>query len=99
MLSDVIRGAAQQATLGYWIAAKYQGQGLTTEAVRLALGFAFDALKLHRVQAATMPINTASRRVLAKVGFREEGLAVRYLQIAGSWADHVMHAITAEEWS
>ncbi len=99
VLSDILRGAAQHATLGYWIAGKQQGQGFTTEAVRLALAFAFETLKLHRVQAATMPINVASRRVLAKTGFREEGVAVGYLQIAGSWADHILHALTAEEWN
>ncbi len=75
-----------------------QGQGLMTEGIRLALGFAFGAAGLHRVQAAIMPRNQASLRVVEKVGFRREGFAQRYLQIAGKWEDHLLFAITQEEW-
>lgn len=96
-LSQVHRGVFQNAYLGYWIDAHEQGQGLTTEAVREVVRFAFGPLDLHRVQAAVMPHNAASRRVLAKAGFREEGLARRYLKIAGEWQDHVLHAITRDE--
>jgi [ribosomal protein S5]-alanine N-acetyltransferase len=66
--------------------------------VRQGLDVAFRELELHRVQAAVMPINRASIRVLEKTGFREEGLALRYLQINGVWEDHKLFAMTAEEW-
>ncbi len=97
-LSQVYRGPMQSAYLGYWIDAEQQGQGLMTEAVRATLGFAFGAARLHRVQMNVMPRNAASHQVLAKLGVRSEGIALKYLEIAGVWEDHVMYAITAEEW-
>jgi [ribosomal protein S5]-alanine N-acetyltransferase len=96
VLSEVVRGAFENAYLGYWIDRNHQGAGLMSEAVQAVVRFAFDELRLHRVQAAVIPKNVGSRRVLAKAGFREEGLALRYLQIAGSWQDHVLHAITSD---
>jgi ribosomal-protein-alanine N-acetyltransferase len=93
----VLRGAFQNAYLGYWIDADHQGRGLMTEAVAAATTFAFTALGLHRVQAAVMPRNTPSQHVLEKVGYRREGLAVRYLCIAGAWEDHLIYAMTVEE--
>ena len=69
-----------------------------TEAVRAATGFGLGAAALHRVQAAVMPRNTASQRVLEKAGYRREGLAQRYLCIAGTWEDHLIFAVTAEDW-
>jgi ribosomal-protein-alanine N-acetyltransferase len=98
-LGGILRGAFQNAYLGYWIDARHQGQGLMTEAVRAATTFAFGAAALHRVQAAVMPSNKASLRVLEKAGYRREGSAARYLCIAGAWEDHVLFAVTAEEWS
>lgn len=97
-LGGVLRGALQSAYVGYWIDKEHQGRGLMTEAVRGALAFAFTAAKLHRVQVAIMPRNGASLRVMEKVGVRREGLAERYLCIAGEWEDHVMFAVTTEEW-
>jgi ribosomal-protein-alanine N-acetyltransferase len=97
-LTGITRGAFQNAYLGYFIDAEHQRRGLMTEAVSLATGFAFGAAGLHRVQAAVMPSNEASLRVLAKVGFRREGVAERYLQIAGQWESHVLFAVTVEEW-
>jgi [ribosomal protein S5]-alanine N-acetyltransferase len=97
-LGGVMRGAFQNAYLGYWIDQQQQGRGLTTEAVHAATAFAFSAAGLHRIQAAVMPRNGASLRVLEKVGFRREGVAKRYLCIAGQWEDHLLYAITAEEW-
>lgn len=96
-LSQIVRGPMQGANLGYWVGEAHQGEGFTTEAARAALSFAFGPLKLHRVQAGTLPHNAASQRVLAKVGFRQEGYAKRYLCIAGQWQDHVLFGITAEE--
>jgi ribosomal-protein-alanine N-acetyltransferase len=97
-LGGVLRGAFQNAYLGYWIDSDHQGRGLMTEAVRAATAFAFGDATLHRVQAAVMPRNVASQRVLEKVGYRREGFCERYLCIAGSWEDHVIFAVTAEEW-
>jgi [ribosomal protein S5]-alanine N-acetyltransferase len=97
-LSSVERRPFHNAYLGYWMAADRQGHGLMTEAVGLVLSFAFETAGLHRVQAAAVPRNAASRRVLRKAGFREEGMALRYLEIAGRWEDHVLHALTREEW-
>jgi ribosomal-protein-alanine N-acetyltransferase len=97
-LGGVLLGGFRNAYLGYWIDGEHQGRGLTTEAVRAATGFAFVTAALHRVQAAVMPSNPASHRVLAKVGYRNEGMATRYLCIAGTWEDHVLYAMTSEEW-
>jgi ribosomal-protein-alanine N-acetyltransferase len=94
----VHRGAFQNAYLGYWIDAEHQRRGLMTEAVRAATHFAIAEVGLHRVQAAVMPENPASQRVLEKAGYRREGFAPRYLCIAGAWRDHLIYAITAEEW-
>jgi ribosomal-protein-alanine N-acetyltransferase len=97
-LTSVTRGPFQNTYLGYWIDADHQSRGLTSEAVDVALGFVFGSLSLHRVQAAVMPHNVASRQILTKRGFREEGLARRYLRIAGSWEDHVLYGLTREDW-
>ena len=97
-LGGVLRGAFQNAYLGYWIDQHHQGRGLMTEAVRAATSFAFGAARLHRIQAAVMPQNNTSMRVLEKVGYRKEGVAARYLCIAGRWEDHLLFALTAEEW-
>ena len=97
-LSNIRRRAAQFTTLGYWMGEEYAGRGLMTEAVGMVLPFVFDTLGLHRVHAAFLPDNTASRRVLEKNGFREEGFAENYLQIDGKWADHVLFGLTRERY-
>ncbi len=97
-LSNVVRAAWQNATLGYWIAQRENGKGFATEAVKLVLRYAFEGAALHRVQAAVMPRNTASVRVVEKAGMRHEGVSLRYLKINGVWEDHEMYAMTAEEW-
>lgn len=97
-ISNVRRRAAQFATLGYWMGEEFAGRGLMTEAVGVLLPYFFDTLALHRLQAAFLPHNQASRRVLEKNGFREEGYAEHYLQIDGRWADHVLFALTRERW-
>lgn len=97
-LSAVFRRAWQNANLGYSVAEEWGGRGYATEAVRLALAFAFAHAGLHRVQAAVMTDNPRSARVLAKAGFRSEGLAERYLQIGGVWRDHEIYALTREDW-
>lgn len=97
-LSGIALGAFQNAHVGYFVSQRHNGKGYATEGVRQAVDSAFGALELHRVQAAVMPRNAASIRVLEKVGFREEGFAERYLQIAGNWEDHKLFAVTREEW-
>ena len=97
-LSNIRRGNAQAGTLGYWIGARHARRGYMTEAVRLLLGHAFGELSLHRVEAACLPENEPSRRLLEKCGFRREGYARRYLRINGEWRDHLLYAILAEDW-
>jgi ribosomal-protein-alanine N-acetyltransferase len=98
-LTNIVRGAWQNATIGYFLDQSCGGRGCMTQAVRQVLDFAFAKAELHRVQAAVMPRNTASIRVLEKTGFRREGLSLRYLQINGVWEDHLIFAITREEWT
>lgn len=97
-LSNIRRRAAQFVTLGYWMGQSYAGRGLMSEAVSMAMPFVFETLDLHRVHAAFLPTNIASRRVLEKNGFVEEGFAERYLQIDGRWEDHVLMGLTRERW-
>jgi len=97
-LSNIRRRAAQFVTLGYWMGERYAGQGYMTEAVGAVLPFVFDTLGLHRIHAAFLPDNRASRRVLEKNGFKEEGYADKYLQIDGKWADHVLFGLTREHY-
>lgn len=87
-LTGIVRGAFQNANLGYWIAASHEGRGLMTAAVAEAVRIARDELHLHRVQAATLLRNEASQAVLRKCEFAEFGVAADYLCIAGSWQDH-----------
>jgi ribosomal-protein-alanine N-acetyltransferase len=89
-LSHVRRGVIQAASLGYWLGLPFVGRGIMTEAVRAAVGHAFDVLKLHRLEAATQPNNTRSIRVLEVNGFEREGFAKGYLKINGVWADHLL---------
>jgi ribosomal-protein-alanine N-acetyltransferase len=96
-LSGVMRGAMHGAYLGYWMDAEHQSRGFCTEALRAVLDFAFGVAELHRIQAAIMPRNARSLRVIEKLGFRREGYAERYLQIDGRWEDHILFARTREE--
>src|SRR5688572_23442687 len=98
-LSSIQRGPFQSCYVGYWVDERHAGKGFTPEAVVMVMRFAFEELGLHRVQVAIIPRNAPSRRVMAKLGIREEGVATRYLEINGVWEDHVRHAITAEEWT
>jgi [ribosomal protein S5]-alanine N-acetyltransferase len=97
-LSSIQRGPFQNAFVGYWVDQSLAGNGLAPEATVLVLQFAIEELGLHRVEIAIVPRNHASRRVVEKLGLREEGVALRYLEIDGRWEDHVRYAITAEEW-
>ena len=97
-LSNVRRRAAQFVNLGYWMGHTFAGKGYMTEAVGLVVPFCFETLGLHRIHAAFLPDNQASRRVLEKNGFTEEGYAENYLQIDGRWADHVLFGLTRERY-
>lgn len=96
-LSNLRRGVAETASLGYWIGEPYARRGLMTASVPLILDFAFNRLRLHRVEAACLPINIASRSVLLRTGFRQEGHARNYLLIDGQWQDHLLFAILRED--
>lgn len=89
-LNDVQRGVAQKGTLGYWIGHPYAGQGYMSEATRLLCDFAFEDLKLNRIEASCLPHNEASKRLLTKLEFTEEGYARSYLRINGKWEDHLL---------
>ncbi len=92
-LSNVRRGVAQTASLGYWAGEAFAGKGYITAAVRVAVRYGFDDLNLHRLEAACQPNNVASRRVLEKSGFIQEGSACGYLKINGEWRDHLLFGI------
>jgi ribosomal-protein-alanine N-acetyltransferase len=97
-VNSIHRGAHQNAYVGYWIDEALAGRGYMPESVVAVLRFSFEQLLLHRVQISIIPRNTASRRVAEKLGLRDEGVAVRYLEINGVWEDHIRYAITREEW-
>jgi len=98
-LSGIQRGPFQNAYVGYWIDEAMAGHGYTPEAAAVVFRFGFEELALHRLQVAIIPRTQASRRVAEKLALRDEGTAVRYLEINGTWEDHVRYAITAEEWA
>lgn len=96
-LSNVRRGVTQSATVGYWLGSGHVGKGLMTASLAAVVPFAFDVLMLHRLDAAVMPSNVPSIRVLERAGFVNEGLARRYLKICGRWEDHLLYALLADE--
>ena len=98
-LSGVQRGPFQNTYVGYWIDEAQAGNGYVPESLVTVARFAFEDLRLHRLQVAIIPRNTASRRVVEKLELRDEGIAVRYLAINGRWEDHIRYALTAEEWA
>jgi [ribosomal protein S5]-alanine N-acetyltransferase len=97
-LNNVVRGAFQSATIGYWIDRARAGRSLMSEAVVVLAQFAFEEMNLHRLEVCIIPRNTNSRRVMEKLHIREEGLALRFLEINGVWEDHMRYGITVEEW-
>lgn len=97
-LSDVRAHASHSGMIGYWIGAPYLRRGYGFAAVAAMLGHAFRGMGLNRVEAACQPGNEASRALLAKAGFREEGFARDYLFINGAWRDHLLFAATARDY-
>jgi len=96
-LSNVRRGVTQCCTLGYWVGARFARQGYMTAAVKALIPFIFKTLGLHRIEAACLTDNEASKNLLARTGFQQEGLARRYLLINGKWADHLLFAQLKDE--
>ena len=96
-VGSIVWGSARSAQVGYWIDEAYAGRGIIPTALAMAMDHCFFVVGLHRVEATIRPENHASRRVVEKLGFREEGVRVRQLHINGAWRDHVCYALTAEE--
>jgi [ribosomal protein S5]-alanine N-acetyltransferase len=92
-LGHVRRGVSQAATLGYWMGEPYAGKGYMSRAVRAVIGYAFKIQGLHRIEAACLPSNEPSKRLLERVGFQQEGYARAYLNINGQWRDHLLFAL------
>ena len=96
-LTNVRRGVTQSAAVGYWIGERHARHGYMYAALKAMRPFVFELLGLHRLEAACIPENEASRNLLLKVGFREEGRARRYLQIGGEWRDHILFALLEDD--
>lgn len=96
-VSGIAYGSLSSATLGYWVAERFAGLGITPTAVALATDHCFFGMGLHRMEICIRPENTASLRVVQKLGFRYEGLRRRYIHINGQWADHFCFALVVEE--
>lgn len=97
MVGNLVREPLLSAYVGYWVDSRLSGGGVITAAVASVVDHCFDAVGLHRLEATVRPENVASLRVLGKLGFREEGLFRRYLDVDGEWRDHLCFALTAEE--
>jgi ribosomal-protein-alanine N-acetyltransferase len=98
-LSNIVRRAFCSAYAGYWVDSRVAGRGVTPTALALVVDHAFSVGGLHRIEVNIRPENTASRRVVEKLGFREEAYHPRYLHIDGAWRDHVGYAVTTEDVS
>lgn len=96
-VSGITWGSMCSASIGYWVSERFAGQGLTPRAVALVTDYCFRELRLHRIEICIRPENTASLRVVEKLGFRYEGRRDRYIHIAGDWRDHECFALTVEE--
>ncbi len=96
-LGQIQRGVSQSGVLGYWMGERYAAKGFMTAAVRAVVSFSFDTLQLNRIDAACLPNNTASVRLLEKVGFSREGYARQYLCIDGRWQDHLLYGLVRND--
>jgi [ribosomal protein S5]-alanine N-acetyltransferase len=96
-VGSIVWGSSRSGQIGYWIDEAYAGRGIIPTALAMAVDHCFRVVGIHRLEASIRPENTASRRVVEKLGFREEGIRVRQLHINGAWRDHICYAITAEE--
>jgi [ribosomal protein S5]-alanine N-acetyltransferase len=96
-VGSIVWGSARSAQVGYWIDEAFAGRGVTPTALAMAVDHCFFVTGLHRLEATIRPENHASRRVVEKLGFREEGVRHRSLHIDGAWRDHLCYALTAED--
>jgi ribosomal-protein-alanine N-acetyltransferase len=96
-VGSIVWGSARSAQVGYWIDEAFAGRGVTPTALAMAMDHCFFVIGLHRIEATIRPENHASRRVVEKLGFREEGLRRRSLHIDGAWRDHLSYAMTVED--
>ena len=96
-LNVIVRGAFDSGFVGYWVDGRLAGRGVVPTAIALLVDHAFGPVGLHRVEANVRPENAASRRVVEKLGFRQEGLQRRYLYIDGDWRDHLAYALVRED--
>jgi ribosomal-protein-alanine N-acetyltransferase len=96
-VAGIVRGPFQSAGLGYWVDGAYAGRGLASAAVQVIVETARDKLGLHRLEASTLLHNAGSQRVLLKAGFRQIGMAPRYLKIAGEWQDHNLYQVVLHD--
>lgn len=96
-VSTIVRGAFNSGHVGYWVDRGHAGRGITPTALALVVDHCFGPVGLHRLEANVRPENVASRRVLEKLGFREEGMHQRYLAIDGFYRDHIGYALTTED--
>lgn len=96
-VANVMYGSVSSAVLGYWVSPEVAGRGVMPTAVALVTDYLMDKVGLHRVEINVRPENTASLRVIQKLGFRYEGLKQRYIHINGDWRDHYVFALTKEE--
>jgi [ribosomal protein S5]-alanine N-acetyltransferase len=97
-LSQIFLGPFRSAYLGYYAFAPFAGRGYMTQGLRLTLRYAFGELRLHRVEANLQPNNVASRALVQRCGFTQEGYSPRYLKIGGRWRDHERWALIKEDW-
>jgi len=96
-VNNIVRGSAQFASIGYWIDERFANRGITTRGVALAIDYCFNVAGLHRIEIAIRPENSASLRVVDKLGVEFIGMAPRYLHIDGEWRDHLLFGVTREE--
>ena len=97
-VSEIVHGNFRSAYLGYYAFAPHNGQGYMTEGLHAVISRAFNALRLHRLEANIQPNNADSKRLVKRLGFRKEGFSPRYLKIGGRWCDHERWALTVEDW-
>lgn len=98
-VANILYGSVSNAVIGYWITPEVAGKGIAPTAVALVTDYLFNVVGLHRIEIDIRPENTASLRVVEKLGFRYEGLKEKYIHINGAWRDHFVFALTHEEVS
>ncbi len=96
-LGNIRHGVSQSGHIGYWLGESHAGRGLMVDALGLLSRFAFETMRLHRIEAACIPDNARSIRVLEKAGFRREGLLRSYLKINGKWRDHFLYGLISDD--